>query len=83
MTKKYQESKLVATAITEGDLVTLITPNARYEIVDGRVTVHPIKGYREEVASTFESMREKANTGFFNKEYHVRIFGTAPDVNLS
>ena len=83
MTKKHQESKLVATAITEGILLSLITPDGRYEIVDGRVMrAVPIQDYKAEVSSELDKIKQRATKNFYSGEYHIKVFGTAPEVEL-
>ena len=77
-------SDTVAVSIKQGQRTTIIAPKAKYELFDGRVLrVEPVEDYKKELKKLFNSMKDRAQLGFFNDVYFIQTFGMSKDPKLS
>ncbi len=83
--KDEEKSELVATVITDisGAIkrTTLITPNATYEMSDGRLNNIEDIDYISSVEKHFDALRERAKTRFFSGEYRIQVIGGTKNPN--
>jgi hypothetical protein len=93
--KSTKESQLIATLITKeasgrifSGSTILITPEAKYTIVNGKLTTAPEKvedyniSVQEEINNIIQIAQMPMNKMIGKEEYFIQIYGSAPEINL-
>ena len=74
-------SYVTATVIKLENTTTIITPNGKLFLYDGRVTrVEPVNNYASAVNKEINAIKRRASSRLFTGDYLIQMYGKLPDL---